>query len=314
MSLGSALLKRAYIAKCTSLPFSSIKFSRKLHPKLGKPCWEPPSQESHPRTANNPWPSIDFNISHQKGLVVFVGVCSFADSHDFQASIDIVSPNERNDLSTIASSGLASFVSTFESVFSESEVFSLSYSLPHGSSIQLFSGTSIPVSQLGRLDRTTSCGQTLSVKLEDDKIETFSSDLIIEEKLRTFYAAFSLKEAFVKLGGEGLAADWIQDCEFEGVRAPSKGGVPRCNLDGVWGGTLYGGGDLYETNEEQLQVSLKGKTVRDVRMEIQAYEEDYLISTMIRPASMLGTKGTFPDWHRISLERDIWDVATAPEK
>ena len=310
MSLGSSLLKRAYIAKCTSLPFSSIRLSRKLDPKLGKPCWEPPSLDSHPRSSDNPWPSIDFNVSHQKGLVVLVGVCSYRGNLDLQASVDIVSPNERNDLANIASSGLASFVSTFDTIFSASEVFSLTYTLPESSSIQLLSGTSIPASQLGRLDRTASCGQTLSVQLEDGKRETFPSDLIVEEKLRNFYAAFSLKEAFSKLGGEGLAADWIQDCEFHGFKAPSKGGVPRCSLDGVWGGRLYGGGDLPQMDADQIEVTLKGEAVKDVRIEIQAYEEDYLICTMLRPSSILGVDTSFPDWQRIGLERDIWDIAT----
>jgi 4'-phosphopantetheinyl transferase len=311
MSLASALLKRAYIARSTSLPWTSIKFARKLDSKLGKPYWAAPPHEPRAGHPNKLWPKIDFNVSHQNGLVVFVGVCHYGDDDDVQISVDIVSPNERNDLTNIATSDFATFVSTYDVMFSESELFLLAYTLPEKASIQQLSGASVPVARLGRLDRSIVCGQTLSISSPGGGIETILSDLIIEEKLRTFYAAFSLKEAFLKLGGEGLAADWIQDCEFQGVRAPGKGGVPRCNLAGVWGGKITGGGrdDSDSSHDEELELSLRGKEVKDVRMELQSYEEDYLICTMTRPASILGPGAVFPEWQRINLERDIWDLA-----
>jgi 4'-phosphopantetheinyl transferase len=311
MSLASALLKRAYIARSTSLPWPSIEFSRKLDSTLGKPYWVAPPREPRAGHPNTVWPKIDFNVSHQNGVVVFVGVCHYGDSDGVQVSVDIVSPNERNDLTNIASSDFATFVSTYDTMFSESELFSLAYTLPEKASIRQLSGASVPVAQLGRLDRTIACGRTLSIPSSGGGTETILSDLIVEEKLRTFYAAFSLKEAFLKLGGEGLAADWIQSCEFQGVRAPSKGGVPRCNLAGVWGGTITGGGrdGSDRSHNEELEVSLRGKEVKDVRMELQSYEEDYLICTMTRPASILGPGARFPEWQRTNLERDIWDLA-----
>jgi 4'-phosphopantetheinyl transferase len=297
MSLASALLKRAYIAKCTHLPWSAIAFSRRPDPRFGKPCWAPP-------TSSVPWPTIDFNISHQKGLVLLVGTCHYGSStHEHAAaaeiSVDIVSPGERNDLAVIAGSEFASFVSAFDQVFGDDELFAMTYTLPPSASLHLPSGEMLPVSRLDRLDRTIACGETLRVTTADGVEVALPSDVVVEEKLRTFYAWFALKEAFVKLGGHGLSAEWIRECRFSGVRAPAKGGVPRCGLDGVWGEKIWNGDVGHE-----LEITLHHEPVDHVAVELQAFEEDYMFCTMLRPSSQVHRDG-FPDWERLHLERDI---------
>jgi 4'-phosphopantetheinyl transferase len=322
MSLGSALLKRAYLSKSTGIPWDEVKFDRKRDARLGKPCWLAPSSPPSSHVSSQvAWPTIDFNVSHQKGIVLLVGICqhSPAISGDPpEIATDVVSPNERNDLGSIANSGLSDFISTFSDVLSEQESFALTYTLPPGSSLTLLSMQQIHVSALGRLDRTTACGVKCEVKLDRETV-VFDSDIIIEEKVRNFYAIFSLKEAFVKMGGDGLAATWIRECEFHGVRAPIKASVARCSLAGTFGETLSNGYSLdhqrseAESTEEDhvevgFQITLDGEEVTDVAAEIQSFEEDYLLSTMLKPVSLLGG-GRFPGWERVNLERDIMSLA-----
>jgi 4'-phosphopantetheinyl transferase len=300
MSLGSALLKRAYIVKSTGIEWDKISFDRKLDARLGKPCWLPP-----PSNSTVVWPTIDFNVSHQKGLVLLVGIClrnnsASASEAKPQIAVDVVSPHERNDMATIATSGLEEFIETFSSILSDQESFALTYTIPSGSHITLLSGEQVPATQLGRLDRTVAVGEQLSVTSSDGKLISFESDLIIDEKVRSFYANFSLKEAFMKMGGEGLAAPWIRECEFHHVRAPAKGALPRCSLTGVFGERI--------TNDGGFEITLDGKTVTDVKAEIQSFEEDYIFSTMLRPAS-ISQDDNFPEWESLSLENDILPLA-----
>jgi 4'-phosphopantetheinyl transferase len=285
MTLGSALLKRAYIKKCTDLTWSQIHFGRKVDAKLGKPYWIAPD-------GTKKWPQIDFNVSHQRGLVTLVGVCAEHGSEEIEVAVDIVSPNERNDMATIAGSDFSHFVSTFEHVLSEDEIFSIIYKMPSNGSFRLLSGQEIQNEQIGRLDRTIECGKSLSVTLKDGIAVEFPSDLIIEEKLRNFYATFSLKEAYTKLGGWGLSAEWIKDCVFMDVKAPAKGGVRRCNILGTWGEKI---------REDEIDFQLDGKDVKDVVIEQQSLEEDYIITTTLKPYKR-SIDQELPDWTTIHLE------------
>ncbi len=42
----------------------------------------------------------------------------------------------------------------------------------------------------------------------------------VQAKLRRFYTYWSLKEAYIKMVGEGLLASWLLELEFEDVVAP----------------------------------------------------------------------------------------------
>jgi 4'-phosphopantetheinyl transferase len=303
MSLGSALLKRAYVAQTTGLEWHSIALDRRLHPTMGKPCWLPPPGEE---TSRRRWPQVDFNVSHQNGIVVLVGICAparqeDADDGELQVSVDIVSPNERNQLAKIGGSDFASFISVYENMFSEAEIFSLTYTLPPTGHVTLRTGVTIPNHSLGRLDRTIISGELNQVELPGGRKVDILSDVVLEEKLRNFYAAFSLKEAYVKLGGEGIGAEWIQQLELQSVRAPTNRGVPPWNLSGVWGESVT-------SHSGELGLTLHGEDVTDVFVEIQALEEDYLISTMLKPAKALGDLDAFPGWKMIDVERDILPI------
>jgi len=66
--------------------------------------------------------------------------------------------------------------------------------------------------------------------------------------------------------------------------------------------------------EEDLEIWLEGEEVNDVRTEVQSYGESFMISSMIRPATLLGTRGEFPDWRRVNLETDVLEVARRDPK
>ncbi|KIX96472.1 uncharacterized protein Z520_07738 [Fonsecaea multimorphosa CBS 102226] len=50
---------------------------------------------------------------------------------------------------------------------------------------------------------------------------------IINMKLRRFYAYWSLKEAYIKMVGEGLLASWLRELEFLDVHAPPSPPLPK---------------------------------------------------------------------------------------
>jgi hypothetical protein len=197
----------------------------------------------------------------------------------------------------------------------------ITYNVPNNT-VQLLNGERLSSDTLGRLDRTIVCDETLQVELPDGRTEEFSSDLIIDAKLRQFYTFFCLKEAYIKLVGEGLLAPWIRECEFKNVHPPTAGTVARCSTIGSWGGKSTGGRSAIKSSkakqanvfvpaeEEEIEIWLNGEEVHDVITEVQAFEENFMIASMIRPSTALGSKAEFPPWEKlVNLERDILAVA-----
>ncbi|KIW03375.1 uncharacterized protein PV09_05583 [Verruconis gallopava] len=326
MALASALLKRAYIAMVTGLPWSQIQFSRKGHHIHGKPCWNPPETP----TPGYPWPTVDFNVSHQAGLVTLIGVylpdpvIGTLQQDYIAVGCDIVAPNERSDLVTISASDFEEYTSTYSEIFSPEELWDMTYNLP-SNSVSLLNGERLSADVLGRHDRLIVMDQVCEIRMPDGRVEEIGSEVIIDAKLRRFYTFFCLKEAYIKLVGEGLLAPWIKDCEFKNVRAPTPGNPIRCSTDAAWGGKVHGGripdrltfldqNDALLMAEEDLEIWFEGEEVQDVRTEVQSYGESFMISSMIRPATLLGPAGEFPDWHRVNLETDILDVARRDPK
>jgi 4'-phosphopantetheinyl transferase len=310
MSLASALLKRAYIAKVTGLRWSQIEFTKRGHPIHGKPCWLPPSEGE--------WPMVDFNVSHQAGIATLVGIVAAngyasQDSEDHcLVGCDIVMPHERSDFASIQASDFEDYTETYCEVFSPEELFDITYTLP-SNSVTLLNGERLSADTLGRHDRAITLDQPMSATLPDGRVEEFTSDLIIDAKLRRFYTFFCLKEAYIKLVGEGLLAPWIKECEFRNVHAPT----PGSSTQGAWGGRTSGGRSFVSKmlntpridEAENMEIWLNGEEVHDVITEVQAFEEDYMIATMIKPGAFLGPKAEFPPWTTPNLEREALGVA-----
>lgn len=285
MSLASALLKRLYISRALDIPWKHVKIARKGDPKHGKPCAVMPDGSFAP---------IDFNVSHQAGLVSLVG-WNPPSNHSQPALVgaDIVCVNERDDYRTIDQDGFDAWIDIYEDIFSEAERWDMKYNVD---AVTLLDGRIIQGRDLGRADRCIERDKELTVNLPSGGKESFNSDLLIDAKLRRFYAFFCYKEAYIKLAGEALLASWLKELEFQGVRSPRPGTVARCSTHGTWGERV-----------DDVEVVLHGSKVEDVKMTLQAFEENFMLATAVQGLNHLEA----PPFTKLHLEEDVLAFATA---
>lgn len=205
MALGSALLKRLFVHTALGVSWHDIAFERRRDAVHGKPSAVLPSGEAAP---------VEFNLSHQAGLVALVGCTTQRDGNvgedkldaEVALGVDIVCVNERGgDLASIQRQGFRAWLDTYADVFGAQELSDMVFTAP------------LEVSH----------GGTHMALLEEDAR--------LHAKLRRFYAYWGYKEAFVKLDGEALLATWLRRLEFRNVRAPDPGDVP-----GGWGWWIQG--------------------------------------------------------------------------
>jgi 4'-phosphopantetheinyl transferase len=281
MCLGSYLLKYLVVARTCGVPWSDIQI---VGGEYKKPCYRPTHSSS---------PGVEFNISHQAGLV---GAVAYPGTST-KVGVDIVCVNERNDLARIDEKGFDAWVDMFEEMFSDRELNDIKYSI---NAIQLEDGTEISADQLGDLAHSCSRHEPMGVVLASGESKYFSSGVIVEAKLRRFYAFWCLKEAYIKMSGEALLAEWLRHLEFRNVCAPKPNPGQGKTPGNRFGEVVRG-----------VEVLFKGKVVNDVNIELQAFEEQYMIATAISPTTPDGPKmqGVFPDFEIVDLERDIYPWA-----
>jgi 4'-phosphopantetheinyl transferase len=303
MSLGSALLKRAYISQALGIKWRDVRIGKKGHAKYGKPCAVD--------AVDRPIAGIDFNLSHQGGLVVLIGY-NGGQSHEFTpsgmvygmispttnieevtAAVDIVCVGERNDWNSIDQDGFDGWVDIYDSVFSDEERWTMKYDVDY---ITLLDGTILHRDDIGRHDRCISRNKDISLTTPAGRDYEFNSDRILEAKLRRFYTYFCYKEAYIKLSGEALLAPWLKQLEFFNVRSPQPGSPARCSTHGVWGEEV-----------DDVTVMLNGLSVPDVAMKMQSFEENFMISTAIQ-GDIQGLK--IPAFKMLDLEADV--LANSP--
>ncbi|CAD6585115.1 MAG: hypothetical protein ASARMPREDX12_001908 [Alectoria sarmentosa] len=114
----------------------------------------------------------------------------------------------------------------------------------------------------------------------------------IRAKLRHFYAHWCLKEAYIKMTGEALLAPWLKDLEFCNVQVPLP--ASRMNASG------QSGSDWGQTCAD-VEIWLYGKRVTHVRLEIQAFREDYMIATASSSLEV-----AFSAFKELDVERDVY--------
>lgn len=93
----------------------------------------------------------------------------------------------------------------------------------------------------------------------------------VDMRLRYFYALWCLREAYVKMSGEALLADWLKALEFRDFRPP----VPAVGVGGdgeLVPGEVVGG----------IEVWRDGKRQEDVRMELRAFGRGYMVGVATR--------------------------------
>lgn len=233
LSLGSSLLKRLFVVRTQALPWAEVTFSRIGHEKHGKPCFAPDGRKHQ----------VDFNVSHQAGLVTLVGCAA----NDALIGVDITCVNERNEKRMIDKEGFESFVDMHVEVFSQAD-----------------------------LEAMKACAGSL------------------DDKIRTFYAYWALKEAYVKLEGEALLANWLKETEFRNVNPPRARSQTSSAVSDI--------------QKSSIEVWFRGKKQDNVEMFLEAFEDNYLIATAAKRPEGSQFKG-LPTMKILDLEQDILPFA-----
>lgn len=116
----------------------------------------------------------------------------------------------------------------------------------------------------------------------------------IRAKLRHFYTHWCLKEAYVKMTGEALLASWLKDLEFRNVQVPVPASQMHAGgeVEGDWGQTCGG-----------VEIWFYGRRVTDVKLEIQAFREDYMIATASSSVEM-----DLAAFKELDVERDVYPL------
>lgn len=275
MSLASYLLKYLFIHRACRIPWSDVKISRTAAPH-NRPCFIPSA-------SNTSVPAIEFNVSHQASLVALAGTTIPSPS---PPSLSL-SPSPSTNPSSTPQVGIditcvnerrntrsqpPPSISDFTSFV---DIFAEVFSARELSTIKSLHG--IPP------HRTTTDAKKA------------------EYGYRLFYTYWALKEAYIKMTGEALLAPWLRQLEFTDVTVLEPAvGQGQGGGDACWNGPYTG-----------VKTWLDGKRVEGVRVEVLAFQEDYLIATAARGGSIGvgGGEGRWLEMKEIEIERDVRDCA-----
>lgn len=196
---------------------------------------------------------IDFNVSHQAGLAALVGCAT----PGVEVGIDItcVNERERSDVQLINEEGFERWVDIHEEVFSAADLRNIK-SVSHAVKQQL-------------------------------------PALGLPTRIRRFYTFWCLKEAYIKLVGEGLLANWLKDVEFRNVTCPEPHTSPSAEMATGWGERILG-----------IEVWVRGQKQNDVSITLQAFEENYIFGTAVRQS--VSTQGMNVECKMLNLETDVY--------
>ncbi|KAJ5218469.1 4'-phosphopantetheinyl transferase A [Penicillium cinerascens] len=252
MSLASHLLKYLYIHHVYGIPWKSIVLGR-TDPPQRRPCFN-----------STTLTKVEFNVSHQASLTILAGTVEPDDRQLSklaaanisalrpQVGIDITCVNERKPITTYTA--LIEHVEIFSEVFSTRE-------------LDTMKKPQLVLAQAQQLGYA----QNFSIQRQDD---------VVRFGLRLFYSYWALKEAYVKMTGEALLALWLRELEFTNVIPPdpidplptskpyttSDRKIPQSPKN--WGLPYTG-----------VVISKSGEVLDDVRIELVAFESDYIVAT-----------------------------------
>ncbi|EXJ90767.1 hypothetical protein A1O1_03871 [Capronia coronata CBS 617.96] len=367
MSLASALLKYTFIHRRAKIPWSRVQVSRTPHPHR-RPYWTPLEDWKAPveGDSGSRIGGLEFNVSHQAGLIAIVG-CSTptaqlptphthvapgssasSDSYEqldltghrtptltpneVRLGVDIACTNEdkRTPQDMTTQEKFDEWVDIFAEMFSDRERWNMRHA-------------PIPVPVVEREEGECWDSEGSSVDTANGTPLQDRDARLINLKLRRFYAYWSLKEAYIKMVGEGLLADWLRELEFLNVVAPPEpahhhpsrdhtpthssartSSVAPKHLPNVQANNnahLYPP-ELRHQNEARkwtppdkaergMTALLHGKKVEDVDIELVAYDEDFMVSTAMRgveeqePGSIADDTSQWKRWLRLDIEEDI---------
>ncbi|RKF79137.1 4'-phosphopantetheinyl transferase NpgA [Golovinomyces cichoracearum] len=293
MSLASHLLKHLVITKYFSVPWLESTIS---HKPYGKPYFLHEYQNKF----------IDFNVSHQAGIVVLIAAISHRSG--ISVGTDVVCTHERRnaDHAHVDKEGFFDWLAMYEDVFAESEIEYLrqgSLSLEEiGLDIRGATLTTLAKDVLSTCERRD---QKISLAiLVDGKISEIqvNSNVIIDAKIRKFYASWCLRETFIKMIGEAFTASWLKDLEILHVKPPKA--VLKAN--GLEEGEVIKGFKIYLKKKKESTKTL----VKNVMIDITSLGLSYMIAGAISAPEDLEVSGDhMGKWHILDLYTDIIKIA-----
>jgi 4'-phosphopantetheinyl transferase len=139
----------------------------------------------------------------------------------------------------------------------------------------------------GQLAWTSAAGQP----------QRLAAAAVVDAKLRRFYAYWCLREAYVKMTGEALLADWLRRLEFRDVAAPAPAPAAVDNAALLPGEVVTA-----------IDVYLDDRRVAGVAMELRALGRDYMVATAVRPRGHGDGDGdgvAFTGFATLDFARDI---------
>lgn len=240
---------------------------------------------------------IGFNVSHQAGLVSIIAV--IGGHGDVEVGTDIVCVNERldHDYRQIDKEGFFAWADIYADVFAESEV-----SFMKLAPVKLGLGEGLEVKGFGN-DSLSRC-QWRNTKLEVEAVEgksekavtvTLDTNVVIDAKMRRFYAMWCLREAYVKMTGEALLAPWLKELEILNVEAPAGN-------DAIQDPSSLEKGQV----ARDFRISFKGKPVTNVMMELTALGTNYMVAGSARSATGRDISSLqMGQWKLLDLESDV---------
>ncbi|KAL2183058.1 hypothetical protein L209DRAFT_758452 [Thermothelomyces heterothallicus CBS 203.75] len=266
MALASALLKHYAVAKLSRarIPWSRVVATGFTAAPGGgtKPVFVDPATGTQP---------VFFNVSHQAGIVAIVAVAAGGAGEEgkgeeeeevVQVGVDVVSPAERRARDHEYIA--ANGWAAFVDMHAEV--------LGHG-----------------------------EVAYLKHQVPAAADDADDDGRLRAFYALWALREAYLKLGGTGLVADWVRDLEFRRFRPP----------------TPTPGWDSPAREEEgqvlrDIGIWLRGDKVEDVDMCLRSIGPDFMIATAVRTPGRKAARlrSALGPYEVLSLE-EVLDFAEA---
>jgi len=276
MSLASALLKRLFIHRTVRIPWSEVHVSRTPKPHL-RPYWEPPSTWTKQG-------GLEFNVSHQAGMVALLG-CRTPDSSPPQH----VSPDGVLDPSSTTLSDSCSQIRLGIDIACVNE----DRRTPSDITSQAKFDDWVDIFSEMFSDRERSDMKTRPPVLRSQMRPQEISETVAQ-KLRRFYAYWALKEAYIKMVGEGLMADWLKELEFFNVNAPAAVGIEQWTPSAKV--------------ERYMATLFQGSMLEDVEMALVSYEEDFLIATSTRGIGQEANDAV-AHWTKLDIERDVGPCA-----
>lgn len=291
MSLSSALLKYLFVHKTAKIPWAKVKISRTPKPH-SRPYWAPPSDWNR-----KGFEGLEFNLSHQAGLVVLVGCCTPNRPRDArvndQDEISIRSPAVINPDPTA--------FTEYESEIDEDEPEDVRIGVDVACTWE--PPRTPDLSTQKKLEEWVDVfGEMFSAREQHDMkhlpINQISEMTEPDLKARRFYTYWALKEAYIKMVGEGLLASWLRELEYKNVLVPprtddkSKPWLLSDDKDTKNLGVLFRGKDISHTMQTTLE----------------AFEDSFVLATMTR--GVVDTSTRKDRWEEIDIFGEIELCAT----